>query len=215
MERLRPDLYRLGSGGAAALHLVMGDVTTLVDAGAPGRGPAVQRELAQAGIRIDRIVFTHGDPDHVGASDHLRAVTGAQVWAAVGERAMLDRSAWPALPRRRRFLLRLFFRGAPPPTVDRWFAPGDDLGGPVAVPSPGHSPGHMAFEWQGWLLAGDAFVSGNRFRESPGIFNLDRDRARQSIEELAARQPESASSSHGRPADRATERLDRLIATWR
>jgi len=56
MERLGPDLYRLTSGGAAAPHLVMGDVTTLVDAGAPGRGPAIQRELDDAGIRIDRRV---------------------------------------------------------------------------------------------------------------------------------------------------------------
>lgn len=215
MEEIAPELYRLGSGGAAAVHLVMGDVPTLIDAGAPGRGPAIERELRAAGIAPRRLLYTHGDPDHVGGSDHLRSAFGLEVWAPTGERPSIERTGWSALPPLRRRLMTIFFRGIPSPTVDRWFDTIDHLDGLVALKTPGHTPGHVVFEWMGWLLAGDAFVSGERFRESLGIFTMDRAMARRSIEALAAREPKGASSSHGRPADRATDRLKKLIATWR
>ncbi|MBI3745811.1 MAG: MBL fold metallo-hydrolase [Chloroflexi bacterium] len=215
MDQVAPDLYRLTSGGFAAPHLIMGDVPTLIDAGAPGRGPAIERELQAAGIRVGRIVLTHGDPDHVGGSDHLRAVTGAEVCAGVAERPFIDRSGWPTLPLRRRLLLRGFFRGTPGPTIDRWLDGSEILEGLEVVPMPGHTPGHLAFDWKGWILAGDAFVSGGRFRESLGLFMLDRPTARRSIERLLARAPRGASSSHGLPADHATERLQALVDTWR
>jgi glyoxylase-like metal-dependent hydrolase (beta-lactamase superfamily II) len=102
VDQIGPDLFRLTSGGFAAPYLIMGDVPTLVDTGAPGRGPALEGELRAAGIRIERIVLTHGDPDHVGGSDHLRRHTGAEVCASHAERSLIDRSGWPSLPRRRR-----------------------------------------------------------------------------------------------------------------
>ena len=220
VELIAPDLYRLSSGGFAAPHLVMGAVPTLVDAGAPGRGPAIERELRAAGIQVRRIVFTHGDPDHVGGSDYLRGVFGAEVCAAVAERPLLDRSGWPALPLRRRLILRAFFRATSAPTVDRWLD-GDgeldgagDLDGIAVVPTPGHTPGHLAFEWNGWILAGDALVTGERFRESSWFFTIDKATARRSIEVLLARTPRGASSSHGLPADHATKRLQALVDTW-
>jgi hydroxyacylglutathione hydrolase len=215
MQQLAPDLFRLSAGGAAAVHIVMGDVPTLVDAGAPGRGPALERELRAAGIQPGRLVFTHGDPDHSGGSDHLRSAFDLEAWAPIDERPLIDRSGWPALPRARRMLMRLFFRGTPAPTVDRWFDATADLGGLIPIPTPGHTPGHVVYEWDGWLLAGDAFVSGRRFRESPRIFTLDQATARCSIEGLLARQPRAVSSSHGRPADEAMERLEALVKTWR
>src|SRR6266545_4101969 len=111
MERIGPELFRLESGGFAAPHLVMGAFPTLIDAGAPGRGPALEGELRAAGIRIERIILTHGDPDHVGGSNHLRLVTGAEVCASVAERPLVDRSGWPSLHPVRRLLMRSFFRG--------------------------------------------------------------------------------------------------------
>jgi glyoxylase-like metal-dependent hydrolase (beta-lactamase superfamily II) len=215
VDLIAKDLYRLTSGGFAAPHLVMGAVPTLVDAGAPGCGPAIERELGAGGIHIGRIILTHGDPDHVGGSDYLRSVTGAEVCAGLAERPLIDRSGWPALPLRRRLLLRAFFRGTPAPTVDRWIDGPEMLDGISVLPTPGHTPGHVAFEWNGWLLAGDAFVTGERFRESLGLFMLDRATARRSIEGLIAHSPKGASSSHGRPSEDATDRLQALVDTWR
>jgi glyoxylase-like metal-dependent hydrolase (beta-lactamase superfamily II) len=215
MERLAPDLYRLAGSRTVGVHLVMADVPTLIDAGSRGGAASIERQLRAAGVAPRRILFTHGDPDHVGGSDRLRAAFDAEVLAPIGERPFLDRTGWPELPRRRRTLMRLFFHGAPAPVVDGWFEPGTAPGGIPAIAAPGHTPGHVVFEWDGWLLAGDAFVSGGRFRESPGIFTLDRPLARRTIEDLAARGARAASSSHGRPAPDAAAKLESLIATWR
>jgi len=214
VKQVGPDLFRLEHGGFAAPHLVMGDVPTLIDAGSPGRGPAIERELRAAGIRIERIILTHGDPDHVGGSEHLRAVTGAEVCAGAPERALIDRTAWPSLPTLRRMLMRAFFRSAGPPPVDRWITEGVPLDGVGIHFTPGHTPGHLVLEWRGWLLAGDALVTGSRFRESPWPFTIDRTAARRSIQSLLAVEPVGASSSHGRPADDATRRLQALVANW-
>jgi len=60
----------------------MGDITTRVDAGAPGRGAAIQRELDEAGIRIDRIGFTHGAsrPAERAAPDSCRCRREGRPW---------------------------------------------------------------------------------------------------------------------------------------
>lgn len=215
MDRIGPDLFRLTGGGFAAPHLIMGDVPTLVDAGTPGRGRAIERELLAAGVRIERIILTHGDPDHAGGSDHLRRVTGAEVCASLAERPLIDRSGWPSLRRIRRGLMKAMFRGTPPPTVDRWLDGATTVNGIDVIPTPGHTPGHIVLAWEGWLLAGDALVSGQRFRESPWPFTIDRPTARRSIEMLLSRAPRGASSSHGRPADHASERLQVLVESWR
>jgi hydroxyacylglutathione hydrolase len=219
MKRLADGVWRLSSGGTAAIHLVFADVPTLVDAGAPGRGPAIARDLRTLAALPRRIILTHGDPDHAGAADYLRAAFGAEVVAARPERPLIDRSGWRALPRHRRVLMRLLFARTPPPTIDRWIEPDIDrdveIEGVRVLSTPGHTPGHVAVDSHGWLFAGDALVSGKGFRESPRFFTIDRDTARRSIERLAARRPAAVSSSHGRPATEAAARLDELVATWR
>ena len=58
--------------------------------------------------------------------------------------------------------MRLMFRRTPPPTVGRWIDGTEDLDDVTVVPTPG-TPGHVVAFWDGWLLAGGALITGQRF----------------------------------------------------
>ena len=93
--------------------------------------------------------------------------------------------------------MRLLLRGTAPPTVDRWTEGRERLAEVTVLPTPGHTPGRVAVLWRGWLLAGDALVTGDRFRFVPWPFTMDRSTARRSVENLLNEALEGASSSHG------------------
>jgi glyoxylase-like metal-dependent hydrolase (beta-lactamase superfamily II) len=151
------------------------------------------------GVAPRRIVLTHGDPDHVGGANHLRAAFDAEVLAADAERPLIDRTGWADLPFHRRLVMRGFLWNTPPPTIDRWLRGDEHLDGLRVIATPGHTPGHLAYAWDGWLLAGDAFRSGTPHHESPRFFTIDRQRARASIRALAELEIQGVSSSHGPP----------------
>ena len=121
----------------------------------PGTG-TLRRTLEHAGVQpetVDVVVATHGHPDHIGglvdesggpAFPNARVVMGAEEWAfwtdeavltASSRQATTSRSCWPPLP------------GAACPLRDRLdLLDGESAvaSGVVAVPAPGHTPGHLA-----------------------------------------------------------------------
>jgi glyoxylase-like metal-dependent hydrolase (beta-lactamase superfamily II) len=109
--------------------------------------------------------------------------------------------------------MRGYLRNTPAPTIDRWLVGDEVLDGLRVIATPGHTPGHLAFAWEGWLLAGDALRSGTPHHESPGFFTLDRARSRASIRAIAALGIDGVSSSHGKPAPDGGS-LRRLAERW-
>lgn len=87
MEHIK-GIHRIpGVRGASAYLLTEGPVT-LVDSGLPGSGRAVIDFMAALGLRpeaLERILLTHRHPDHCGGAAHLRALTGARVFAHAGD----------------------------------------------------------------------------------------------------------------------------------
>ena len=215
MEKVAPDVYRLGAGPGVSAFLVLAEAPVLVDTGLSGWGPSVRRQIARLGIRPDWIVLTHGDPDHIGNVGFLREAMGAQVCAAAGERPSLTHRLWPATPLLRRAVFWALTGPRRPPVVDRWLGPRETVAGLEVVATPGHTPGHIALRWGSTLIAGDAFVSGARPRESPRLLTMDRALSRRSIEGLAGLEVDLAVSAHGEPMRDASRKLRELVASWR
>ncbi len=120
----------------------------VIDPGFPA--PDLMKAVRAAGNRIAMVLLTHGHFDHIGAVEEIRAATGAPVYAAEEELAMLSDA--------RKNLSAIF--GAPMRLADVLpLHDGDtlSLGALVirAIHTPGHSMGGMCF------LAGDALFSGD------------------------------------------------------
>jgi glyoxylase-like metal-dependent hydrolase (beta-lactamase superfamily II) len=136
------------------------DGFTLVDTTTGGGAEviiaAAEREGAAA---IRRIALTHGHGDHVGSLDALKDRLADSVQVLMPEldarihagESVVDGKlpgAWPRLQ-----------------TVpDVRLAAGDRVGSLEVVPTPGHTPGHVAFldTRDGALIAGDTFTSYGR-----------------------------------------------------
>jgi glyoxylase-like metal-dependent hydrolase (beta-lactamase superfamily II) len=155
--RLSDHLLQLTRFGAINAYLVReNDGFTLVDTTLAGAADGLITAAAEAGGQIKRIALTHGHLDHVGSLDGLKDRLGSNVAVSMGE---LDArilsgekvvegklpGSWPKVK-----------------TVpDTRLTGGEIIGSLEVVPTPGHSPGHVAFRdtRDGTVIAGDVFTS--------------------------------------------------------
>jgi hydroxyacylglutathione hydrolase len=172
----------------------------VVDPG--GDAAELRLELAHAGARCAAILITHGHWDHlVGVAD-LAEGTGAPVYMAEGEQALLENlpDLVPA---------GVVVRGYTADTLLQ----GDEtleLAGIAfeTVQVPGHSPAHLAYHADGCLFSGDVLFAGSVGRtDLPGA---DWETLVESIRVLSERFPPETTvyPGHGQPTTLGVE-LDR------
>ena len=188
------DRYELGPIGTNCYVVrasQAADEAVVIDPG--GDAADLRLELARLGGRCVAILVTHGHWDHLGGVAELAEGTGAPVYMAEDERALLEN------------LPDLVPPGTPARsyTADRFLA-GDEtleLAGIrfETLRVPGHSPGHLAFHAEDSLFSGDVLFAGSVGRtDLPGA---DHDTLVESLRMLTERFPPETVvySGHGPP----------------
>ena len=191
---------------------------TLVDTTTGGAADALIEAARRAGGAIRRIALTHGHGDHVGSLDALKDRLGDDVEVLMpeldarihaGEKVVDGKlpGSWPKL--------------ATVPDVR--LGAGDRVGSLEVVPSPGHSPGHVAFldTRDRSLIAGDAFTSYGRvaiptflYPRFPlaAIATWDKGKAVESARALRALDPAVLVVGHGPATRDPAAAMDAAIA---
>lgn len=203
MRRVIEGVHRLGKARAGNSYLIeAGDRAVLVDTGLSSGAAAVVAELGAFRSRLTDVVLTHYDPDHVGAAAAVQRETGARVWLGAADARILRGQERPPTAMRR-VMQRMGWLGRPqvpeltelPDDAETVIAPGL-----VAVPAPGHTPGHHIVRWRGVAFIGDAArIADGRLVHFPGFLISDRDQADATIAAIAASRPRLVCPGHGLP----------------
>jgi glyoxylase-like metal-dependent hydrolase (beta-lactamase superfamily II) len=188
------------------------DGVTLVDTGLAA--PGLERSLRRIGVAprdVVRVLLTHGHPDHAGGLARLRRAGGdGDVLVGAGDLATVrgDAPQPDSDPSTR--LGRLMNRLPPPPGFGELestpgasaLTDGDELdlvGGIRVVATPGHSPGHVAFQLLAHhvVIGGDALFNVFRLRPAPGFLCSDIPANLRAVATLADLAPGTLALAHG------------------
>ena len=188
---------RADLGFVSAYVLARGNSATIVDTGSAGSAAAIGRTLADLGLNysdVAHVILTHNHPDHAGSINEV-------LLEAINATAYAGEADLGSLPRDLVGLVG-----------------GEDIFGCEMVPTPGHTPGHMAVidHQAGLLVAGDALFSENGgVVEGPPRFYDDIAQSRVSIAAMAALTFNTLLVGHGDPIlDRADTAVGALAASF-
>jgi hydroxyacylglutathione hydrolase len=194
------DVYDLtlaeADGGRYRTFLFDGDAPTLVDTGLEDTVDALADRLAELDVEPERLVVTHGDPDHIGAIQAVTERYALETWVPEG----------------------IEVDGHDP---DHRFGDGDAVGQFTAVHTPGHTPNHHSLvdEDSGVAVMGDAVFGADarglpegHFVLPPAFFSANLQQADDSLENLLPYDFDVGLVYHGESVTSdASEKLDRFV----
>jgi glyoxylase-like metal-dependent hydrolase (beta-lactamase superfamily II) len=185
------------SGKRYRVFLFTDGTPTLFDAGLADTAEAVFDGVADVGVEPERLVVTHGDPDHIGGFDAVVDRYDVETW--LPEQTELAADHEP----------------------DNRYGDGDRIGRFEAVHVPGHEPDNhvLVDENQGIAVMGDA-VSGadqrglpaGHFHLPPAVYSQDLNEAEANLDRLLAYTFDVGLVYHGSSVtENARQKLDRYV----
>ncbi len=195
------------------------DGFTLLDTTLGGAADDLIAAARSAGGEIRRIALTHGHSDHAGSLDALKARLGDDVEVLLGD---LDARILAG-----ETVVEGKLRGSWPKEVatapDTRLTGGERIGSLEVIPTPGHTPGHMAFldTRDQTLLAGDTFTSywraevPNRLLQPfplAAMGTQDREQVVDSARALRRLEPATLVTGHGPAVRSPVAAMDAAIA---
>ena len=179
---LKENVYKiLATQGAYAYAVRNEHGITLIDANCDGNGAAIMDELASVGLdKIDRILLTHADYDHVGCAAYIHDLTGCDVFISAREMETVDDAS-----------LRRTTDGGIVPFQDCAVPPlkmleGDSIAGFAIIPAYGHTWGHTCFLYDGVLFAGDIVAEAEgKWGDFSPLYTRDRNQSAQDIKRIS------------------------------
>lgn len=173
------------------------DPVTLVDTGLPDTTDALFGALDELGVAPERVVITHGDPDHVGGFDAVVDRFSPETW--VPRETDVETEATP----------------------DYRFEDGDSVGPFTAVHVPGHEPDNYVLvnEDAGYAIMGDALSGADQrglpdgyLLLPPGDKSRDLKEAERNLRKLLDFDFEAALVFHGSSVtEGASEKLAKFV----
>lgn len=170
---------------------------TLLDTGFPDTTEAVFDGIADIGVEPERVIVTHGHPDHVGGLDAMVERYGPETW--IPEQTDLDTDHAP----------------------DHRYSDGDRIGRFTAVYVPGHTVDNYALidEDDRVAVMGDTVSGADQrglptgyFHHPPAIYSQNPEDAEENLAALLDYEFDVALVSHGSSVtENAREKLDRYV----